>query len=224
MCAAATRAWYLPMWVSSARPLTSPIAYSHSCSIARMLSSHLDRLARLQPQRLQAELARVGAPPDRDQQLLPLQRAPVCQLQGHHARRHVRTHARAHARTVLAPSGRGRNAEHDLHALRLQRGAHLLGGERLLVRDQPLQPTRRSSHGRRARRTRRPSPRPPRRRRGSESDAGICTCGRYLAVGPRRALAQPGDRRDRRARTGCEHDRAPGAQHLRRRPAPRARR
>ena len=39
-CASAQiRAWYLPMWVSSARPLTSPIAYSHSEPPTRSWSS-----------------------------------------------------------------------------------------------------------------------------------------------------------------------------------------
>ena len=33
------RAWYLPMWVSSERPLTSPIAYSQSEPPTRIRSS-----------------------------------------------------------------------------------------------------------------------------------------------------------------------------------------
>ena len=39
MWSAATRAWYLPMWVNSARPLMSPIAYSHGTPGTRMWAS-----------------------------------------------------------------------------------------------------------------------------------------------------------------------------------------
>ena len=34
-----TRAWYLPWWVSSTRPFTSPAACSHGTPSTRMLSS-----------------------------------------------------------------------------------------------------------------------------------------------------------------------------------------
>ena len=62
MFSAATRAWYLPMWVSSARPLTSPIAYSQSRPPTRSPVVDLDRARRgSSADRLEAEVRRCAA-------------------------------------------------------------------------------------------------------------------------------------------------------------------
>ena len=66
------RAWYLPAWVSSARPLTSPIAYSQSRwrRGTRMCVIDGDRGAGLEADGLQAEIVGVRRATDGDEQLV----------------------------------------------------------------------------------------------------------------------------------------------------------
>ena len=67
------RAWYLPMWVSSERPLTSPIAYSQSRAGDPHPVVDLEIAVRLDPDGRQPELGRARPPADRDQQLVTAQ-------------------------------------------------------------------------------------------------------------------------------------------------------
>ena len=66
------RAWYFPMCVSSARPLhvadrVEPAA-GHAGGAELVVD--LDRLAGLEPDRVDAEIVGVRAPSDRDEQLV----------------------------------------------------------------------------------------------------------------------------------------------------------
>ena len=61
------RAWYLPMWVNSALPLTSPIAYSHSWPGTRMWASTLIVLPGSRPTRLDADVLRRRLAAERDE-------------------------------------------------------------------------------------------------------------------------------------------------------------
>ena len=63
------RAWYLPMCVRSARPFTSPIAYSQSCPGPHRVV-HLDRLAGLEADRVEPDVVAVQLAADRHQQLV----------------------------------------------------------------------------------------------------------------------------------------------------------
>ena len=65
---AATRAWYLPMCVNSARPLTSPIAYSQSWPGDQAVLVGVDVLAGLEAEVLEAELLGLRRAAERDEQ------------------------------------------------------------------------------------------------------------------------------------------------------------
>ena len=71
------------MWVSSERPLTSPIAYSHSEPPTRMPVVDLEVAAGLDPGGLEPELGRPRPPADRDQELVAAQLVAVLEPQRH---------------------------------------------------------------------------------------------------------------------------------------------
>ena len=181
------RAWYLPMCVSSARPFTSPMAYSHSSGRA-----HAGRPPRsacpARGRRVSRPRSSVrGAPADATSSSSPRIGSPVSSSQLDLAV------ARAHRRGLRRPRARPRPA-------RAATARTCSLGERLLARDHPvgrldqrhLRAERASTPG--------PSPRPPRRRRGSPgAPAPPCAVViSRLVQGSR--LAQAVDRRDRARR------------------------
>ena len=187
-------AWYLPMWVSSARPLQSPIAYSQSWPGTRMRVVDLDRPAGLEPDRLEADVARVQAAADRDEDLVAVTGSWPSSCD-----RDVAVAARR--AVAFAPRD-------DPDAARLERVVDLL----------------RANGSSRARSAAPPSTSvtcdAERRERLGHLDADDAAAedqqalgdalGRGdLAVGPRLRLAQPVDRRDQRVAAGRDDDRAP---------------
>ena len=153
----------------------------------------LDRLARLQPDRLQPEVVGAHAAADRDEQLVAGQRLAVLQRD-----RHAAVVARARP-----PPPR---ADPQLDAAPLQPLRHLHARERLLARDQAV--------GRLDQRHAR-AERGPRLRQLHADDAaaeheqlaGDLVGRRRLAVRPRLRLGEPGDRRQQRARAGRDDHR-----------------
>ncbi len=72
IASAAIRPWYLPMCVSWARPLTSPIAYSQSWPGTRRSSLDGQRHARLESQSLESDPVRAGLTAEGHEQLVRL--------------------------------------------------------------------------------------------------------------------------------------------------------
>ena len=82
MTSAASRAWYLPTWVSSARPFASPTTYSHSWPGTRIVIVDLDRASVAAGRTVSRPSSSVcGRAPDRDEQLLAGERSAVLELQ-----------------------------------------------------------------------------------------------------------------------------------------------
>ncbi len=187
------------MCVSSARPLTSPIAYSHSCSTARMLSLTATGLPGSSPSASRPSSPVLGRRPTATSSSSPASSRP------------------SSSASVDPPPGSlraaaGRDAEHHLNAPGFQRFAHLLGREPLLARDQPLGRLD-DRHARPERGVRAGHLHADHAAAEDQQRRGNRMRGRDLAVGPRLTLAQTGDRRDRGTGAGGEHDRLPSAQH-----------
>ena len=192
--AAATRAWYLPMCVSSTRPFTSPMAYSQSFSAA---CGRPPRSARPAPGRSSPGRGRPCAARGRRPPAAP-PRAPARRVSS------STSTSPSFARTAVALT-----PDPDVHAALVERRAHLLAGERLLVRDQPV---RGLDHGD-LRPERAPGLRHLHAHHAAAEDGqarGHLLRGGGLAVGPRPRLAQAVDRRDRRAGAGG-HDHRPAS-------------
>ena len=163
MTSPAMRAWYLPMWVSSARPLQSPTAYSQppSTPTARSWSSTSTEPAGLEADRLQAEVAGRRSPADGDEDLVGLDLAAVGERGDDRAVGAVARAPRSIATPVTTAMPSASNAARDL-----------LAGERLLAGQQPGPALRRRSPPRRrAGGTPGPSRPRPRRRRARAAAA-----------------------------------------------------
>ena len=78
------RAWYLPMWVSRARPLQSPTAYSQppSTPVARSWSSTSTNLPGSSPTVLEPEVVGARAPAGGDEQLVADELGAVVEVDG----------------------------------------------------------------------------------------------------------------------------------------------
>ena len=120
---------------------------------------HLDRLARLEADRVEPDVVGVEAPADRHEQLVGPHRPAVVELDPS-PRRPPRGTA-----VALVP-------EPHVHAALAQRLRHVLARERLLARDQAVGRARSASPASRASCTPAPSPRRPRRRPGSPGGPG----------------------------------------------------
>ena len=116
------------MWVSRARPLQSPTAYSQppGDSHGAELVVDVDGAARLKPDRLQAERPGRRAATHGDKDLVGLDLAAVGERGDY---RTIRT---------LPPGGGQGDAEDDRDALRSERSRKLVTGEVLLPAEEPL--------------------------------------------------------------------------------------
>ena len=129
MLSAAIRAWYLPAWVSSARPLTSPMAYSQSWPGRGSRSSTSTSCARARGRPCRGRDQSVcGWRPIATSRCSPVNVRAVLQVDGDPASAPARA------------ADRGRlDAEADVDAGALQARLDLLAGDRLLARDQPVE-------------------------------------------------------------------------------------
>ena len=118
------RAWYLPMCVSSARPFTSPIAYSQSEPGARIQSSTSIGLPGSRPTVSTPRSVVFGRRPIATSSSSPRDRLARLELD------HDLAAVRAHGRRLGALA--------HVHAVLAQRLLDVLAGERLLAREQAV--------------------------------------------------------------------------------------
>ena len=206
---AATRAWYLPAWVSRARPLTSPMAYSQSEPADAHPVVDLDRLAGLDPECLEAHVGRVGAASDGDEQLVarpgprrsPARAGPASRRarprspwrRGGPPRRAARRPSSTSSEANSSSRAISRGSASTIATEAPERGVGL----------RHLDPDDAAAE--------------------DEQAAGDRGGRRHLPVRPRRRLGQPRDRRQQRARAGGHDHGAPRLEQRRRRRARGAR-
>ena len=107
----------------------------------------------------------------------------------------------------------GRHACPHVHARRAERGGDLLGGERLLAREQPRQ-GREQRHARSGRGVRLRHLDPDHAAPEDRQPLGDHRAGRRLPVGPRSRLGEAADGRDHGFGPDSDHDRLPRDQEL----------
>ena len=171
-----------------------PVAPRHPKVVA-----DLEEAARLDPDRLEADVGRAGAAAERGQHLVRLDRLPVVELERDAA---------------VAADARRRGAEPDVDPAVAQRLEYLLAGKRLLALDQALAPV--------DERDRRAEGRPRLRHLDADDSAaqdrepaGHLGGRRRLDVRPRLRVAETRDRvRHERCRSGRDDDRAARDEHL----------
>ena len=197
---AAMRAWYFPMWVSGARPLQSPTAYSQppSTPVGAELIVDVDGASGLEPHRLESEIAGGGPAAGGDEQLVRNELRAVVEHGGDGA-------------TAVPLHACDAEADEDGDAVGLESGADLVARERLLAGEQPAGDL---DH-------RHVAAEAPERLGQLDTDRATAEheqAVRHLpglgraAVVPRLDVAEPGHRRDGGAGSRGEHDRPPGGE------------
>ena len=205
MFAATTSPWYLPTWVSSQMPVTSPIAHSRSPA-RRCASTGMPCAVGLDADRLQAEPVDARAPAGGDEQAVAAQLAAVVEVAGRSPRR--RAARRSRARRGRARCRRGAGPRRAPRPAARARG-------RARARRPRRAPPRRRGGARPG-----PSRRRPARRRARAGGAGRPSC-RSPRGWSRRRRARAGPGRAGRPDPSRSPRRRAGRCGARRRPRPR---